>query len=86
MMATWTDTPLTRCATASLPVLLRAHDVMHGLAAPRASRIAERISAALEELIECAGDAEAYGNTWSGGEMGEIAAAAREATREWRET
>ena len=83
-MATHSDTPLTRCATASLPVLLRAHDALHSLAAPRASRIAERIGAALEELISCAEDVEAYGSTWTGGDMGEIAADARTATREWQ--
>ena len=83
MTNTWDDTPLTRSAAAALPVLIEAHAVLHGLAAPKASRIADRIAALLEQIIECAGDVQAYGNTWCGGEMGEIADRAFEATREY---
>ncbi len=80
---TWADTPLTRCATASLPLLVEAHTRLYGIAAPRASRIADRIARALEELIEVAGEVEGYGNTWCGGEMGELAAKIRAATKEY---
>jgi hypothetical protein len=82
-MATWSDTPLTRCATASLPHLIRAHDLLHGLAAPQAARLSERIAAALADLIDIAGDVECYGNKWYGGEIGEIAHALRVATAEY---
>jgi hypothetical protein len=85
MTNTWNDTPLTRSATAALPVLIDALPLLHGFAAPKASRIADRIAELLEQIIECAGDVQAYGNTWRGGGMGGIAARAWEATREYDE-
>lgn len=80
---TWIDTPLTRCSAAALPLVIEAHGILHGLAAPQASRIAEKISALLEGIIDVAGDIEAYGNKWTGGRTGELAALIREATREY---
>lgn len=82
-MTTWTDTPLTRCATAALPLLIEAQDLLHGVAAPKAGAIAERISNALALLIDIAGDVEAYGNRWTGGEIGELAEKLRAATAEY---
>ena len=80
---TWIDTPLTRCSAAALPLLIEAHGQLYGLAAPQASRIADKIAALLEEIIEVAGDIEVYGNKWNGGIMGDLAAGIREATKEY---
>jgi hypothetical protein len=82
-MNTWTDTPLTRCAAAALPLLITAHGELHGVAAPRASALADRIGAAMALLIDIAGDVEAYGNRWTGGEIGELAEKLRAATAEY---
>lgn len=75
--------PIETCSLASLPLLIEARERLLHLAAPQASRIADRISAALEELIECAGDVEAYGNRWAGGDIAELAARCNAATKEW---
>ena len=83
MANTWDDTPLTRCATAALPVLIDAHSLLHGIAAPKATRIAERIAGLLEQIIDCAGDVQAYGNTWIGGGGRELADRAFAATAEY---
>ena len=83
MSNTWDDTPLTRCATAALPVLIDAHSLFHGLAAPKATRIAERIATLLEQIIDCAGDVQAYGNSWTGGGGRELADRAAAATAEY---
>ena len=77
------DCPLTRCASAAMPHLLEARDRLHSLAAPKAGRIAERIDDLLEQIIHLAGDVEAYGNTWTGGDMERIATSCREATAEY---
>jgi hypothetical protein len=79
----WADTPATRCSVAALPLLVEAHTRLHGVAAPHASRIAERIGALLDSIIDVAGDVEAYGNKWCAGDMGELARRVREATREY---
>jgi len=84
MPNTWDNTPLTRGATAALPVLIDAHAYFYGLAAPKASRIAERIAGLLEQIIDCAGDVQAYGNScWTGGRGRELADRAHEATSEY---
>ena len=83
MANTWDDTPMTRCATAALPVLIDAHAYFHGLGAPKATRIAERIAGLLEQIIDCAGDVQAYGNSWTGGRGRVLADRAYEATREY---
>ena len=79
----WADTPLTRCAAASLPLLIEAHTRLHGVAAPQASRIADRIAAAMADLIDIAGEVEAYGNKWCDGDMGKLAESLRNATAEF---
>ena len=79
-MTTHIDNPLTRSAAAVLPLLIEAHDRLYGLAAPQASRIADRIANALAELIDIGGEVEAYGNKWEGGRMGKLAAEIRTAT------
>ena len=85
-MATY---PIETCSLASLPLLIEARERLYSLAAPQASRIADRISAALEEIIECAGDVEVYGNKWCGGDMltrstiGDLAAKLNAVTKEW---
>ena len=81
----WADSPLTRCASASLPLLIEAHTRLYGLAAPQASRIADRIGHAMAELIDIAGEVEAYGNKWCGGDIGELAESLRNATAEIRD-
>lgn len=80
---TYSDSPLTRSATAVLPLLIEAHGRLYGLAAPKASRLADRIGDALATLIDIAGDVEAYGNKWCGGDMERLATQLREATREY---
>lgn len=45
---THVDTPLTRCSAAALPLLIRAHDELTNLAAPRASDLSHRIGLLLE--------------------------------------
>ena len=77
--------PIETCPVALLPLLIKARSELHALAAPQASDIAARIGAALEALIEVAGDVEAYGHKWGGGGVGEMAAQNLEATREWYE-
>jgi hypothetical protein len=79
----WADSPLTRCASASLPLLIEAQTRLHGVAAPQASQIAERIGAALADLIDIAGEVEAYGNKWCDGDMGHLAESLRTATAEY---
>jgi hypothetical protein len=78
-----TSTPLTRGATGALPLLIRASELLHGLAAPQAARLAERIGAALAEIVDLAGDVEAYGSKWERDEMAQIADALRAATAEY---
>lgn len=80
---TWINTPLTRCSAAALPLLIEAHGYLSGVAAPQASRLADKISDLLQEVIDLAGDVEAYGNKWDGGTMGDLAAQIREATKEY---
>jgi hypothetical protein len=77
--------PIETCPPKVLPLLIEARERLHRLAAPQASAIADRIGAALEALIDVAGDVECYGNKWTGGRMEEIAAQIREATREWND-
>ena len=79
------DSPLTRCSAAALPLIIQAHDVLHSLAAPKASKLADRISALLEEIINVAGDVAAYGNSWVGGDMGKIADSIRLATKDYND-
>ena len=76
------DTPLTRCAVASLPVLIEARAHLIGLAAPQASRLEERIGDLLDQIVYCAGLVHAYGNKWPAGAIKKIADRACEATRE----
>lgn len=78
-----TTYPIETCSLASLPLLIEARERLYSLAAPQASRIADRISAALEEIIECAGDVEVYGSRWTGGDIAELAARCSTATKEW---
>lgn len=79
----WADSPLTRCAAASLPLLIEAHGKLHGVAAPQASHLSQQIANLLWELIEVAGSVEAYGNKWADGDIGELARKIREATAEF---
>lgn len=79
----WEDTPLTRCAAASLPLLIEAHGRMHGIAAPQATRIAERISALLAEIIEVSAEVECYGAKWCESAMSDLSVKLREANYEY---
>ena len=80
------DTPLTRCAAAAVPLLIEAHTELHGLAAPKASRLANRIGGLLAELIEVASDVEAYGKQWSAQTtLADLAAKLRAATAEYNQ-
>lgn len=83
MPRTWTDTPLTRCSAAAFPLLIKAHDSLHGVAAPQASRLADKIADLMDAAIQLAGEVEAYGNKWDGGTMGDLAVALRDATSEF---
>jgi hypothetical protein len=75
--------PIDTCPRAVLPLLIEAKARLHRLGAPQAGAIADRISVALENLIDVAADVEAYGNKWGGGRMGELAEEIRLATRSW---
>ena len=67
------DYPINTCSLAALPLLIQARDRLDKLAAPQASGIAYEIGLLLEQIIELAGVVEAYGNKWTGGEIGKIA-------------
>ncbi len=82
-MAVTEQFPIETIPVAILPLLIEARGRLHGLGAPQASRIAERIGEVLEALIDVAADVESYGNKWTGGSLSEIAAALSVATREW---
>lgn len=83
MSKPWEDTPLTRCAAGALPLLIEAHGRLYGIAAPQASRIADRIAALLEEIIECGAEIECYGNKWCESAMSDLAAKLRAACYEY---
>ena len=83
MSKTWEDTPLTRCSAAALPLLIEAHGRLYGIAAPQASRIADRIAALMEEIIEVGAEVEYYGNKWCESAMADLAAKIRNATYEY---
>ena len=76
-------TPLTRSAVAALPVLIDARAYLREIAAPQATRIADRIAALLEQIVDLTGDVQAYCNKWHGDKDSELAHRAREATCEY---
>ena len=78
-----TTYPIDTVPLAILPLLIEAKNELHSYGAPQASRIAERISTILTDLIDVAADVEAYGNKWIGGKMEDIATALNIATKEW---
>jgi hypothetical protein len=78
------DFPIDTVPVAILPLLIEARHELHRFGAPQACRLSDKISAALEALIECAEDVESYGNKWTGGTMGNLAQSLNVATKPWR--
>jgi len=76
--------PIETCSAAALPLLIDARRYLYALAAPKASRLEERITAILADIIYLSSDVVAYENRWGGdSEFRALAGKLADATAEY---